>query len=82
MNRIYWDKDSIGIVTDNIDATPHRHPMMQLFLSIEDLLTIEVSDKLLSGRCIVVYKNIRNAFYTKGKLHFSLITEPTTELAE
>lgn len=62
MNKIYWDEDSIVIVTDHIDTVPYSHPMMQLFLSIEDSLTIEVSDKLLSGRCIVLDKNIRHAF--------------------
>lgn len=82
MNRIYWDKDSIGIMTDHIDATPHSHPMMQLFLSIEGTLCIEVSGKKISCRCVVVDKNIPHAFNTKGKLHFSLLIDPTTELAE
>lgn len=82
MNRIYWDKDSIGIVTDLIDASSHSHPAMQLFLSIEEKLDIEISDELFSCRCIVVNKSIRHAFNTKGRLHFSLIIEPTTMLAE
>lgn len=82
MNRIYWGKDSIGIVTDQIDAAPHSHPMMQLFLSIEGVLDIEVSDEMLSCRFVIVDKNILHAFNTKGKLHFSLIIEPATELAE
>jgi len=82
MNRIYWDKDSIGIVTDHIDAALHSHPVMQLFLSIEGLLDIEVSGEMLSCRCVVVEKDILHAFNTKGKPHFSLIIPPTTELAE
>lgn len=82
MNRIYWDKDSIGIVTNHIDAAQHSHPMMQLFLSIDDFLNIDVSKEVLQCRCIVVDKNISHAFSARNKLHFSLLIEPTSVLAE
>lgn len=25
MNNIYWDRDKISIITDQIEAVPHKH---------------------------------------------------------
>lgn len=82
MNRIYWDTDSIGILTDHIDAASHSHPTLQLFLSIENFLDIEVSNEILTCRCVIVNKNVPHAFDARQRLHFSLIIEPTSKLAE
>ncbi len=82
MKRIYWDKGSIGIVTDLIDSSSHSHPALQLFLSIEGDLDIEILDESFSCQCVVVNKNIRHAFNTKRRIHFSLIIVPGTILAD
>ena len=44
MNKIYWDRDKISIITDQIESVPHKHWTMQLFLSIEKNLEIGVED--------------------------------------
>lgn len=34
MNRIYWQSDRIGMLTDHLNANKHAHWMLQLFLSL------------------------------------------------
>ena len=35
MNKIYWDKDKITIVTNQLEAIEHKHWAMQIFLALE-----------------------------------------------
>ena len=42
MNHIFWDVDKITIMTDVMDATIHRHAMMQFFVCTEGKLDIKV----------------------------------------
>lgn len=81
MNKIYWDRDKIAIITDQIEAVPHKHWAMQLFLSIEKNLEIGVEDNEISCRCIVVNRNILHSFSTGNSVYFTMIIEPTSNLA-
>lgn len=82
MNRIYWDKDKISMITDQIEAVPHKHWAMQLFLSMEKNLDICVSGQWISCQCIVVNRNVNHSFSTDDRLHFSSIIEPTSNIAD
>ena len=81
MNKIYWDRDKISIITDQIESVPHKHWTMQLFLSIEKNLEIGVEDNKISCRCIVINRNILHSFSTGKSLYFTMIIEPTSSLA-
>lgn len=82
MQKIYWDKDKIIIITNQLEAEEHRHCAMQLFFGLETNLDICLSGKKLSGKCVVVNKNIYHSFSTANRLHISIIIEPTSNLAE
>ena len=82
MNKIYWDKDKITILTDQIEAVEHKHYAMQLFLGLEKELNIEVSGKMLNCNCILINQNICHSFSTGNRLHISIIIEPTSDFAE
>ena len=41
MNQIYWDTDRISIVTDTMDASSHKHAMMQFFVCTEGNLNLK-----------------------------------------
>lgn len=43
MNRIYWQSDRIGMLTDHLNANKHTHWMLQLFLSL-DRLSVSLLD--------------------------------------
>lgn len=81
MNKIYWDRDKISIITDQIESVPHKHWAMQLFLSIEKNLEIGVEDNKISCRCIVINRDILHSFSTGNKMYFTMIIEPTSSLA-
>lgn len=82
MNTIYWDKDKITILTNQLEAVEHKHCAMQLFLALEEQLDICVSKQTLTSRCIVVNQNINHSFSTANRLHLSIIIEPTSDFAE
>ena len=81
MNKIYWDRDKISIITDQIESVPHKHWTMQLFLSIEKNLEIGVEDNKISCRCIVINRDILHSFSTNGNMYFTMIIEPASSLA-
>ena len=81
MNRIYWDEDKIGMLTDQINAEPHKHWMMQIFLSLEDELYMRIEKEEVVGKCIVVNQNIIHVFNCEQKVHFSILIFPTSRLS-
>ena len=81
MNKIYWDRDKISIITDQIESVPHKHWAMQLFLSIEKNLEIGVEDNKISCRCIVINYDILHSFSTGNNMYFTMIIKPTSSLA-
>ncbi len=70
MNRIYWDKDKILIVTNQLEAIEHRHCTLQLFFGLEKELNICVAEKDLNSKCILVNQNVNHSFLT-GRQHWS-----------
>ncbi len=82
MNRIYWDEDRIGLMTNHIDSIEHSHWMLQLFLSIQSSLDIKVANQAVTGKCVLVNKNIPHRFKANGETHFSLLIDPASSLAE
>lgn len=81
MNKIYWDKDKISIITDQMEAVSHKHWAMQLFLCMEKELEISVSKQPLVCKCIAVNQNVEHSFSAGNHLHFSLIIEPASNIA-
>lgn len=70
MNKIYWDKDKISILTNQIEAVEHKHYTMQLFLGLEKNLTISVSGEELTCSCILINKLCTGILYDKhGQPH-------------
>lgn len=82
MNRIYWDRDKVSILTDQIEAIEHKHNAMQLFLSIEKPLDLYVSGKLAAGKCVIINRNVDHIFSTGNQLHFTIIMEPASGMAK
>lgn len=82
INKIFWQVDKIGIISNHLEAENHRHWMLQLFIGLEDLVEIRIEDQLIKCEGIVVDKNIPHSFSAKKKLYYSAIIEPTSEYAE
>ena len=52
MNNIFGDVDKITILTDTMDASIHRHAMMQFFVCTEGKLNIKVGKEKTDAKCI------------------------------
>lgn len=82
MNRIYWQTDRIGMLTDHLNANKHTHWMLQLFLSLDGLLEVSILEEKLACKCIVVDKNTPHSIDAKQKRIFSILIAPTSSIAE
>ena len=43
MNKIYWDRDKISIITDQIEAIPHKH-----WGKIKDFMYVHFGRKIMN----------------------------------
>lgn len=44
INKIFWQEDRIGMITNNLEADTHSHCMLQMFLGIEENIEIIVNE--------------------------------------
>ena len=80
MNHIFWDVDKITIMTDVMDATIHRHAMMQFFVCTEVKLDIKVGKEQPDAKCVLVNKNVKHSFNADKRLCLTTIIEPVSAL--
>ena len=78
INYIYWQHGRIGIFTNTLNTEKHSHWMLQLFLSLNGQLKIEVNEKEIKCKCIVVDKNIPHSIDADNKMAFSALIAPTS----
>ncbi len=76
---IKYGKNFIAI-SDKIEADSHRHWLLQMFLSKNDKLNIEVNGQLIPSTAILVNMDTLHTFNTEGEPHFTILIDPTTEL--
>lgn len=81
MKYIIKSDKNLGALTNRINALPHSHWLLQLFLSSEDNLEIAVMDQKISCKCIVVDINKKHSFNTGNIIHFTMLIKPTSKLA-
>ena len=82
MLRIFWDKDNIAFIINQVNATEHSHCVLQVFLSFDEPLSVTVENKQVSGKCIVVNKNVRHIFSCDNRICLSVLVEPCSGFAK
>lgn len=80
MNYIIKYGKNFMAISDSIEADCHKHWLLQMFLSSEKELNIEVNGQLISCGAILVNVDTPHLFKTDGEPHFTLLVDPTTEL--
>lgn len=81
VNKIFWQEDKIGLITNHLEAETHNHWMLQLFIGIDDRVEITIGEKMIKCFCIIVDKNVSHSFSAKKKVYYSAIIEPTSDYA-
>lgn len=82
MNYIIMDEKYITAFTDSIDAETHKHYMLQLFMSCNDNLNIEVKGEQISCKFIIVNTNVDRCFFSENELYFTILIDSTSDIAE
>lgn len=76
MNTVIFDKSCIAVFTNIIEADPQKHDMMQLFFSFHDPLILNITDKILPCKCVVINSGIEHSFYSNNEIYFSVLIDP------
>lgn len=79
MNDIFMCGQNYGAISNNIEADLHRHWLLQLFISTEENLIINVEGQRISCRAIAVNMNTMHEFYSENSIHFTMLVDPTTQ---
>lgn len=80
MNQIFLYKENIGALTNRIEADEHKHWMLQLFVSVENDLVLEINGKIVKESALIVNLNTPHSFYGKNKTYFTFLINPTSML--
>lgn len=81
MLKIFWDKDNIAFIGNQVNATEHAHCVLQIFLSLNEPLQVTVNGKQVNGKCIIVNKNARHIFSCDNQIRLSILIEPSSNFA-
>lgn len=82
MLKIFWDKDNITFIGNHVNATKHSHCVLQVFLSLDDPLQVIVENEQISGKCIIINKNVQHIFSCHNKMRLSILIEPSSCFAK
>lgn len=81
MLKIFWDKDNIAFIGNQVNATEHAHCVLQIFLSLNEPLEVTVNGEQINGKCILVNKNARHIFSCNNQIRLSILIEPSSNFA-
>lgn len=81
MLKIFWDKDNIAFIGNQVNATEHAHCVLQTFLSLNEPLEVTVNGEQINGKCIIVNKNARHIFSCDNQIRLSILIEPSSNFA-
>lgn len=82
MLKIFWDKDNIAFIGDQVNASEHSHCVLQVFLSLDGPLQVIVENEQVSGKCVIVNANARHIFSCGNKSRLSILIEPSSSFAK
>lgn len=80
MNYIIKHGRNFIAISNKIEADRHKHWLIQMFLSSQKEINIEVKGQHVTCSAILVNINIPHTFNTEGKPHFTMLIDPTTKL--
>ncbi len=82
MLKIFWDKDNIAFIGNQVNSSEHEHCVLQVFLSLDEPLQVTVENERISGKCVIVNKNVRHKFSCDNRVRLSVLIEPSSSFAK
>lgn len=81
MLKIFYDKDNIAFLGNQVNAEEHSHCVLQAFLSLEGTLHLIVENESVNAKCVVVNKNAKHTFSCENKPCLSILIDPCSSFA-
>lgn len=72
IKRIFFEQDKISIINNHLCTDQQRHWFLQVIVSLEGELKIDVAGTRVQCRCIVIDYNIPHTFYRENKMCYFL----------
>lgn len=82
MNYIIAGNSSFSAITNSINAKPHKHWMLQLFLSCEADLELIIAGHKRHCRCAIIDQNVEHSFKTGSPIHFTMVIDTTSNIGK
>lgn len=82
MLKVFWDKDNIAFIGNQVNSSAHSHYVLQVFLSLDEPLQAIIEDEKVSGKCIIINENVKHAFSCDNKTRISLLIEPSSNFSK
>lgn len=81
MNLIIMSDNHISSFSSCIEAEAHRHLAFQLFIRLDGDMEINIDDRLISCKGIIIDKQIKHSFSASNHMHFTMLIEPASTMA-
>lgn len=72
--------DHISAFTNCVNADNHKHYMIQLFISFEKPLRLEVEGEPIEGYGVLVNQDVEHCFYAEGERHLTMLIDVTSDM--
>ena len=82
MNNLYWKDNIISVITHNIEAKPHSHLMLQLFINSNSEINIEIDNQIIKGNYILIDSNVKHSIKASENLECFVLFDVTSSIAK
>lgn len=82
MLKVFWDKDNVALIGNQINTAEHSHCVLQVFLSFDEPLQLIVENRKVTGKCMIVNQNVKHAFSCNNGTCLSILIEPASSFAK
>ncbi len=75
-NVIFIDELYIASLSDNFEAIPHRHPIMEIYVALDGNGCVNAGGELLKGKVVVIGPGTIHAISDIGKSGLVIFIDP------
>lgn len=78
MDHIFWQDSYISVLTDWVEASSHKHHMLQMFISKTCVSDLHIEDQYVSGNYIIVDSDIMHELRPENKVDCFLLFDASS----
>jgi len=82
LKTIIWSENNISIISNNIEASEHKHVMLHVFYKHTKPMTEIINNKEITGNCIIVDSNVPHLLPHQDDLIFFTCIDSATSTAQ